>query len=243
MNYNLFFKILLILAIITTVCVFCAKPKMHTTMLVYNSDYTIVEPKVETTVEKSLPTVTQKPQQRKKVEDVVDTFKSQQSQQIEQPKKVSQAKTKATKNVQQTKKLPEQKTVKTKQQQPVQTKKLSEQEEEIAWNKWRSNLQNNIMRDTQLPFVEQGTVFKFTFNVDKFGRVSNVKTWSQNPAYTPFAIEYIAPVIRSYQGKSILNFPNGSSRLTTTVDGGWKIAGQQRYSTPQDYNDIEKVRK
>lgn len=243
MNYNLFFKILLILAIISTVCIFCAKPKMHTTMLVYNSDYTIVEPKVETTVEKSLPTVTQQTQQRKKVEEVVNAVKNEQTSKVEQPKVSTQTKKQAAQKVQNLQTTPEQKTVKTQQQQPVQVRKMTQQEEEIAWNKWRSNLQNSIMRDTQLPFVEQGTVFKFSFNVDKFGRVSNVKTWSLTPSYTPFAIEYIAPVIRSYQGKSILNFPYGSSRLTTTVDGGWKIAGQQRFSTPQDYNDIEKVRK
>jgi len=124
--------------------------------------------------------------------------------------------------------------------QPV-TKILTAQEEEIAWNRWRSNLQNQIMKDSRLPIVPNGTVFKFSFTVDKYGKVTNVKTWSTNAAYTPYAIQYIAPAIRSYQGRSILNFPQGSNRVITDVTGGWKISSTSKYSTPQDYNDIEKV--
>ena len=123
--------------------------------------------------------------------------------------------------------------------QPVHV--MTAQEEEIAWNKWRSNLQNQIMRDSRLPNVPTGIVFKFSFSVDKYGKVTNVKTWCTTPQYTPYAIQYIAPAIRSYQGHSILNFPAGSSRLTTDVTGGWKISTSSKYSTPQDYNDIEKV--
>ena len=97
------------------------------------------------------------------------------------------------------------------------------------------------MKDSRLPIVPNGTVFKFSFTVDKYGKVTNVKTWSTNSAYTPYAIQYIAPAIRSYQGRSILNFPLGSNRVITDVTGGWKISSTAKYSTPQDYNDIEKV--
>ena len=124
---------------------------------------------------------------------------------------------------------------------PVQIKVLTQEEESIAWNVWRSELQNSIMRDVKLPIIPTGTVFRFTFNVDKFGKVSNVQTWATPSNYTPYAIQYIAPVIRSYQGRSILNFPAGSTRITTQVSGGWKISANEKYSTPQDYNDVEKV--
>lgn len=124
---------------------------------------------------------------------------------------------------------------------PQPVKVLTAQEEEIAWNKWRSNLQNQIMKDSKLPNMPNGTVFKFSFTVDKYGKVTNVKTWSTTSQYTPYAIQYIAPAIRSYQGHSILNFPTGSSRVTTDVTGGWKISTSAKYSTPQDFNDIEKV--
>ena len=99
------------------------------------------------------------------------------------------------------------------------------------------------MRDVKMPYVPKGTVFKFSFDVDKYGRITNIKTWSTSSNYTPFAIQFIAPVIRSYQGKNILDFPSGTQRLSTTVKGGWKISDSAKYSTPNDYNDIEKVKK
>ncbi len=243
MNYSLFFKILLGLAIISTICIFCTKPKMHTSVLVYNSDYTIVEPKVETTVEKSIPTVTSHPQQRKKVEDVVNTVQNTQNTKVEQPKTTIQTKKQTSPQTKQVQNKTTPKKAEIKQIKQTQPKKMTQTEEEIAWNIWRSNLQNQIMRDVNIPPIELGTVFRFTFNVDKFGHVSNVHVWSQNPAYTPLAIERFAPVIRSYQGKSILNFPEGSERLKVEFDGKLKVSNYQKYSTPQDFNDYEKIRK
>ncbi len=130
-------------------------------------------------------------------------------------------------------------------QAPQPNKVLTAHEEEIAWNVWRSNLQNQIMKDSKsrLPNVPNGTIFRFSFNVDKYGKITNVNTSSTNPAYTPYAIQYIAPVIRSYQGRSILNFPAGTNRVTTTVTGSWRISTSAKYSTSHDYNDIEKVKK
>ncbi len=199
--------------------------------MVFNSDYTVVEQKVETNVEKNLPTTTQLPQKE------VKTTK------VETPV-VKTENVKKAENI--VKKEPQvQKTTPKTVQQPKTTAKktLTAKEEEIAWNIWRSNLQNQIMKDVNMPIIPQGTIFKFSFNVDKWGKISNVQTWSLTPSYTPYAIQYIAPVIRSYQGKSILDFPAGSNRTSTEVTGGWKIASSQRYSTPQDYNDTEKIKK
>lgn len=125
----------------------------------------------------------------------------------------------------------------------VQTVSQSEKERQelILWNVWRSNLQNKIMQDTKLPIVPEGVIFRFKFDVDKYGKISNVQTWSLTPAYTPYAIQYIAPVIRGYQGREILNFPEGSNRFSTTVEGGWKISKTAKFSTPADYKDSEKV--
>lgn len=144
-----------------------------------------------------------------------------------------------------TKKEPVQKpvTVQTTTQAVPPVKVLTQQEEEIAWNAWRSALQNKIMQDVKLPTVPNGVVFRFSFTVDKFGKITNLQTWSETSTYTPHAIQYIAPVIRSYQGRSILKFPEGSTRTTTTVKGGWKISSVEKYSTPKDYNDIERVQK
>lgn len=119
---------------------------------------------------------------------------------------------------------------------------LTAQQEEIAWNKWRSNLNNQIMKDSKLPTMPNGIIFKYKFTVDKYGKVSNVQTSSTTPGYTPYAIQFIAPVIRSYQGRTILNFPQGSKREYTEVSGAWKISNNSKLSTPDDYHDIEKVK-
>ena len=120
-------------------------------------------------------------------------------------------------------------------------KVLTPQQETILWNKWRSDIQNKIMKEVNLPLLENGTLFKFRFDVDKNGRITSVKAWSTNSQYNPYAIQYITPVIRSLQGKSILNFPEGSTRETTTVEGNIKISNSTKYATAGDYNDVEKV--
>ena len=120
--------------------------------------------------------------------------------------------------------------------------KLTEQEEIIAWNKWRSNLQNQVMKDapTRAPI---GTVFKFSFTVDKYGNMSNVKVWSTTPCYSSMAVRVIKPVLTSYAHKPILNFPEGTKRVITNVTGGYKISTRTKYSSPSDYSDYERVKR
>ena len=122
-----------------------------------------------------------------------------------------------------------------------QPRVMTQQEETIAWNVWRSNLINQVMQDVKMPNIPEGTIFQFSFTVDKYGKVTNVQTGANPASYTPYAIQYIAPVIRSYQGRSILNFPDGTARISTQVTGKWKISATKKYSTPQDFNDVERV--
>ncbi len=154
---------------------------------------------------------------------------------VQKPVQQTLTKQTAPMNTQQTK-------TQTSVKQPVKQTMTSTQEE-IEWNKWRSNIQNQIMHDVKLPILPQGTVFRFSFDVDKYGRITNVQTWSETPAFTPNAIQSIAPVIKSYQGRSILDFPQGSNRVTTTVTGHWRISTKQKYSNASNYNDIETVKK
>lgn len=119
---------------------------------------------------------------------------------------------------------------------------LTEQEEIIAWNKWRSNLQNQVMMDSKV-FAPLGTAFKFSFTVDKFGNMSNVKVWSLNPSYSSYAVKVIKPVLMSYRNKPILNFPEGTKRIIVNVDGGFVISKTSRYSSPSDYHDYEHVKR
>ncbi len=242
---------------------------MHKAVIVYDSAYTI-EPETKVKVEEQKIPLMEKTIEPKKVTTVVqnDAIQTQKttkvvSKALTVQNKTSNTGTKVrTKTVSapiqtQTKKVEvnraEKQVVKTVLPSPPtpspqvakgelkQTKVLTQQEETIAWNIWRSNLQNKIMQDTKLPMMPAGIVFKFSFSVDKYGKVSNVQTWSETPSYTPYAIQYIAPVIRSYQGRAILNFPMGTQRTSTNVTGGWRISVNEKFSTPQDYNDVEKV--
>lgn len=122
-------------------------------------------------------------------------------------------------------------------------KVLTAKEEELAWNIWRSNLTNKLMKDTNLPSVPMGTEFYIEFRVDKYGKVSQLKAHTVPEKYTPYAVQYVLPVVRSYQGRSILNFPEGSQRTSTIVNIAWRISNRSSYSTPQDYYDIEKIKK
>ena len=250
-------QILLILLVISTVSICAIKPDMHKSVIVYNSDYTLVPEEVKVVEKEEIPImeIPVKPQQTTtKVETKVERPQTT-------VKKTNQTKTSAknmttqptvnksqttanTKTVQKTEVVTKPQTIKIEQPVAKTVSKTTEKTftpEEIAWNIWRSNLQNKIMQDVRLPIMPNGITFKFTFNVDKYGKISNVQTWSTTSSYTPYAIQYIAPVIRSYQGKDILNFPQGSSRTSTTVTGGWKISPTEKFSTPQDYNDVEKV--
>ena len=262
------YKLLAIITIILTLCICAIKPQMHRAVLVYDSNYTIVEPQTETESDTKLPSVAQTEEVKTTKQAITvpktetKTLAKQTPVQKKNTVKTSAATTVTkpaqtqsstqTQQVTQTAKIPE-KTIQAINNTGSQTTKtikiapkpvtLTEEQEEIAWNIWRSNLQNKIMTDVKLPIMPQGTVFKFSFDVDKFGRVTNVQTYSTTPQYTPYAIQYITPVIRSYQGKSILNFPEGSNRTATKVVGGWKIAEVAIYSKPSDYNDTEtKVR-
>ena len=146
-------------------------------------------PKVKTSSTKQTTTkaATSTPVVQKEVKKVTQPTVQKQQVTVSQPKKeVKTATTPKVEQIQTVKVEQPQKVVQTK---PIQTetpkKVLTAQEEEIAWNIWRSNLQNQIMKDVRLPIIPNGIIFKFTFDVDKFGKVSNVQTWSTTPSYTP----------------------------------------------------------
>lgn len=259
MNYSSFIKILSVIAIILSACICCIKPQMHSNIVMTESSYMLADSDYkpeETKTNEVIATVSREEIQRPKliqnnvsepVTQVVEQkrVKTPETQKVTK-KQVAQPKVNTVKNFETNKKInttPKQERVVSKSQAKPQTKTLSEKQEEIAWNVWRSNLQNQIMKDSRLPDIPDGVVFKFSFTVDKYGKVSNVKTWSLNPFYTPIAIQYLAPVIRGYQGHSILDFPSGSNRVITNVEGGFKVSSTARYSSPSDYNDTETVRR
>ena len=267
---KLILQILLILLIVATFSICAIQPDLHKNIIVYDSDYTLVTEEEVKTETKNIPimeapvaSIQKTTVVEKKVEPVANTIKTQTNnvkkqtqttpkqiatvkQTVTQPKTQTVTKPVTTKIespvVKETVKVEApkvEKKVVTKPAEPPKT--LTQQEETIAWNVWRSNLINQIMQDVKMPNVPEGTVFQFSFTVDKYGKVSNVQTGANPANYTPYAIQYIAPVIRSYQGRSILNFPEGTARTTTQVTGKWRMSTTKKYSTPQDFNDIEKV--
>ncbi len=118
---------------------------------------------------------------------------------------------------------------------------MTEQEEIIAWNRWRSNLQNQIMKDSQIDYAPLGTLFMFTFVVDKFGNISNIKVQCSNQNYMDLARNRVKPAIANLQRKPILKFPRGSQRTSTIVIGGFMIGTEERYSTPENFADYERI--
>lgn len=244
--YRLFFTIVAVILALATLCVCVFNPKMHGRTFVYDSDYQVSVSDVKTFDTKNIPAKVNNTKSTKQVKKqdmkLVDTnnFKAADV-------SIKQVPIKAVDkgvNIKNTKvKTVPQNVQKTQPKVVQQPKQVQEQEAEVVlWNKWRSNLQNQIMKDVKLPDVPYGTIFRFAFEVDKYGKVTNLQTWSDQPQYTPYAIQYIAPVIKSYQGRDILVFPNGSNRITTNVSGAWKIADSTKYSSPEDYKDIEKIR-
>lgn len=118
---------------------------------------------------------------------------------------------------------------------------MTEQEEIIAWNKWRSNVQNQIMRNSNIEYAPLGTMFTFNFVVDKFGNVSNIKVNCSNPNYMDVARNNVKTAISKLQKQPILNFPKGTQRKSTVVQGYFFIGLGERYSTPNNFSDFERI--
>lgn len=129
-------------------------------------------------------------------------------------------------------------------EQPKQTSSnpyMTEEEEIIAWNVWRSNLHNQIMKDSNIGYSPYGTTFKFSFIVDKFGNISNIKVDVNPSQYMDIARNGVKPAISNLQNKPILNFPKGTKRTSTVVNGSFAVGTVNRYSTPKEYSDYERV--
>lgn len=118
---------------------------------------------------------------------------------------------------------------------------MTEQEELIAWNKWRSNIHNQVMKDSDAGVAPFGTVFTFSFLVDKYGNVSNIKVSCSNNFCMDIARNNLKPAISNLQRKPILNFPRGTRRTSTVVNGSFMIGAEDRFSTPSNFSDIERV--
>lgn len=109
----------------------------------------------------------------------------------------------------------------------------------IAWNKWRSDLQNTIM-DLSSVDAPYGTLFFFSFKVDNNRRISNVKVISTRPNMNT-EINSIRSTIITLNGSDLLKFPQGTRRKSVNFSGGFLMSDYEQFSSPEDFRDFEYV--
>ena len=118
-------------------------------------------------------TVVQEPSQNELLRRLLNTDIEDTKALEENSRKLAQSMQKNNRAPQQTYKQPQQTST---HKNPYMT----EQEEIIAWNRWHSNIHNQVMKDSNAGVAPYGTVFSFSFLVDKYGNVSNVKVSCSN---------------------------------------------------------------
>ena len=250
---KLFNIIISIIFVLLTILVVIIKPTLHKPPIIVSEKYAFIDEQKEKVpeVKKEIKVepkkiVEQQKQVKKVVQQVKKTDKPVQLPKSQNLKKEpSTAIQKIETKVEAKEKPVIEEEIQDEQQQKTQVseiKTLTEEEEIIAWNKWRSDVQNQVMKDTNIS-APIGIAFKFSFTVDKFGNMSNIKVWSTTPAYSDMAVTAIKPVLMSYQNTPLLNFPQGTKRVITNVAGGFIMSDTTGYSSPSDYSDYERIKK
>lgn len=111
--------------------------------------------------------------------------------------------------------------------------------EMIAWNKWRSDIQNAVMDGSDID-ASYGTIFIFRFNVNSNRRISNISVSSRNGG-SESDKRAVRRAILELDGSSLLDFPKGSNRKIVNFTGAFIISDYALYSNPSDFNDFEYV--
>lgn len=114
-------------------------------------------------------------------------------------------------------------------------------EEIVAWNVWRSNLQNRIMDESGIE-APVGTLILFSFDVSKTGHITNLRYTCSNKKYAVEARADMVRILKKLEGNPILNFPPNTKRTGVKFKGGFLLDYTTQYSTPEDYSDYERIR-
>ena len=179
-------------------------------------------------------TVVQEPSQNELLQRLLNTD-------IEDTKALEENSRKLAQSMQKNNRAPQQTYNQPQQTSTHKNPYMTEQEEIIAWNRWHSNIHNQVMKDSNAGVAPYGTVFSFSFLVDKYGNVSNVKVSCSNNYCMDIARDNLKPAIMHLQRKPILNFPRGTQRTSTVVSGSFLIGSEDRFSTPSNFSDYERV--
>lgn len=178
--------------------------------------------------------VVQEPSQNELLQRLLNTD-------IEDTKALEENSRKLAQSMQKNNQVPHQITKQPQQTSTFKNPYMTEQEEMIAWNRWRSSIHNQVMKDSNAGVAPYGTVFSFSFLVDKYGNVSNVKVSCSNNYCMDIARDNLKPAIMHLQRKPILNFPRGTQRTSTVVSGSFLIGSEDKFSTPSNFSDFERV--
>ena len=136
--------------------------------------------------------------------------------------------------------------------QAEEQKKLVEYQETIIWNQWRANVCNKVTQNLDKKFasvIPQGTIYTYSFNVDKNRRITNVSVKISRGyinSTTNQGIYMIQQAINSLNLSSVLNFPSGTQRTSVTVESGIERSAEINTSTQldaSDFNDTETITK
>ena len=126
---------------------------------------------------------------------------------------------------------------------PVTQKKLTIEEETIAWNQWRANVANAITAQGHkygVNGVELGTICKYSFNVNANKQISGITTSIVKGVQDEYSMKFanaVKSAIQSLNGSSILKFPEGTERKTVNVVGGIMTSTQSNYIDSSKFND------
>jgi len=114
-------------------------------------------------------------------------------------------------------------------------------DELIAWNVWRSNLQNQIMMESSIE-APVGTLITFSFNVSAQGNITNLKYSCSNKKYAKEARADMVRVLQNLRYTEILKFPSNTKRTNVKFKGAFLLDYSTSFSKPSDYSDYERVR-
>lgn len=115
---------------------------------------------------------------------------------------------------------------------------------DIDWNTWKSNFINQIIDDSMyiksLDNYDIGSWFYYSFNVDKYGRISDITVKSMY--LSSIDKDRIRKLIKSYEYKDITVFPANTRKTTAKVDAVVMLGNSEKKARPSDFNENEQVK-
>ena len=126
---------------------------------------------------------------------------------------------------------------------------MTEEEEIIAWNKWRADLANAITQKAysyNTKDAQIGTIYRYAFTVDKNRKITKINVEILSGVKNEPEQELLSAITRAIEeinGTNILEFPQGTKRKKTNVIGGIKVTNRTKYIDANSFYDYELIKK